>query len=153
MFKLFHKILKRSFDYTLYFLALSFAITISLVRILVWMIEEQHFPSELYLFIGHTHIHHYTYGFLIISLAAIITSVSREITQVTRNFLAIIFGVGLALVIDEFGMWVAFNQDYWNLTSRAAILLTLFILVAAAWTLGHREKKREKLLHRRNNIL
>lgn len=144
MLKLISKMLRKSFDYSLYLLTLAFLCTILIVRILVWLVEAQHFPNEIYLFIGSTHIHHYTYGFLVISLAVIMISVMRELNQVMRNFLALIFGVGLALVIDEFGMWVAFNQNYWNLTSKIAILLTIAILITASWMLSIKEKKRRR---------
>lgn len=142
MIKFFNKMLRRSFDYSLYLLALAFVCTILIVRTLVWSVESQHFPNEIYLFIGNTHIHHYTYGFLIVSIAVIIISITRELNQVMRNFLALLFGLGLALITDEFGMWVAFNQDYWNLTSKIAILLTIVILVTAAWALSIKEKRR-----------
>lgn len=136
--------LRKQFDYSLYLLALAFVCTILIVRTLVWSIEGQHFPIEIYLFIGNTHIHHYTYGFLIVSIAVVIISITRELNQVMRNFLGLLFGIGLALITDEFGMWVAFNKDYWNLTSKVAILLTVIILITAAWTLAGKEKKRRR---------
>ncbi|TAN57525.1 hypothetical protein EPN15_04110 [Patescibacteria group bacterium] len=142
MIKFFNKMLRKSFDYSLYLLTLAFVSTILIVRTLVWSVESQHFPNEIYLFIGNTHIHHYTYGFLIISLAVIMISVMRELNQVMRNFLALLFGVGLALITDEFGMWVAFNKDYWNLTSKLAIFLTIAILLIASWILSIKEKRR-----------
>lgn len=58
-------------------------------------------------------------------------------TTPTKRWLiviAIAYGVGLALALDEFGMWLHFGGSFWQRVSYDAITIVGNILLLAAFT-------------------
>lgn len=82
----------------------SFIITFSIARIV------SHLAPEFYLEISPgLHIHHYTYGFFILAISGYLTLVFSG--PRAKFWLALLFGIGLALSFDEFGMWLRLKDD------------------------------------------
>lgn len=63
----------------------------------------------LFLSVHGTHVHHLTYGIIMLAVTGFISLVWP---QVSRILLAIAYGVGLALAFDEFGMWLHLTSNY-----------------------------------------
>lgn len=84
------------------------------------------FYPETFVHVNGQHIHHFAYGFVILALAGYLA-----ITRPRRSppWLAIIFGIGLALAIDEAGMWLHLTNYYYNETSENIIILTTAVLI------------------------
>jgi hypothetical protein len=82
----------------------------------------------LYLRVHHVHVHHFTYGIMVLAVVGFISLVMT----VPSRVLAVFYGAGLALSFDEFGMWVHLT-DHYNIDSSedamALILVTLVFLV------------------------
>jgi hypothetical protein len=82
---------------------------------------------------GGTHIHHLNVGiFLLAGVGAYLLfgqPVGRRFTAA-----AVVYGIGMALTFDEFGMWVHLGGSYWQRASLDAIgvLSAGFGLVAFA---------------------
>jgi hypothetical protein len=63
----------------------------------------------LHLSVGGTHVHHLTYGIIILAITGF---VSLAWPAVPRRSLAAIYGIGLGLAFDEFGMWLHLTANY-----------------------------------------
>lgn len=105
-------------------------------RIVVFLIMSRRMP-DLYLHLGGTHVHHLNYGiFMLSGVGAYLVFQSPRGRPRTRA--AVIYGAGLALTFDEFGMWVHLGGPYWQRASFDAVtvLAALLGLVAYAPTLA-----------------
>jgi hypothetical protein len=48
-----------------------------------------------------------------------------------RTWLALLYGVGLALTFDEFAMWIKLTTNYWSWLSYSAVLVIAILLLIA----------------------
>ncbi len=97
----------------------TFLLTFIASRIVVFLIMSRRMP-DLYLYLGGTHIHHLNYGiFLLSGLGAYWLFTAPENRNL--NLSAVIYGCGMALTYDEFGMWVRLGGSYWQRASLDAI--------------------------------
>lgn len=81
--------------------------------------------------IAGVHIHHEVFGILALLVAGVLA-----IDDVMRLPRAILFGVGAALVLDEFALVVFLKDVYWlpqGLLSVAAIAIGFMALAVNAW--------------------
>ena len=113
----------------------AFVTTFMAARVLVFLIVSRRIP-DLFLHVGGTHIHHLNYGiFLLSGVGAYLLLVRPE----GRRLLvaAPVYGVGLALTFDEFGLWVHLGGSYWQRASFDAVVvvgaLLALIAVAPEW--------------------
>jgi hypothetical protein len=112
-----------------------FLLTFMLARIVVFLIMSRRIP-DLYLHLGGSHIHHLNYGiFLLAGLGAFLLFGKPEGRWLQAA--AVVYGIGMALTFDEFGMWVRLGGSYWQRASVDAVgvVAALFGLVAYAPTL------------------
>ena len=106
----------------------AFIITILISRSTVFAIERQlDIPFLGYNVIDDYHIHHFAYGRILLS---IVTFSSLFLSGHSRyfNFLYIMYGVSLALIYDEFGIWLKLDSDYHQRISTMAIIVILLLL-------------------------
>ncbi len=90
-----------------------------------------HFP-DLFLNIHGTHVHHFTYGFFVLAIIGFVSIVSER----ARRVQAVIYGIGLALAFDEFGMWLRLTSDYHLDSSEDAIAWIIAFLVFLVYGVG-----------------
>jgi hypothetical protein len=90
---------------------------------------------------GGPHIHHMTFGivgnlvigYLWILQVGTAEYPSRRMSRITSY----LFGVGAALTLDEFALWLNLEDDYWNAKGRESIdAVVLFGSVLALGGLG-----------------
>ncbi len=108
----------------------AFLLTFIAARALVILIMTRRLP-DLFLHFGGTHVHHLNYGiFLLSTIAAILLFANLNETQ--RAACAVVYGIGMALTFDEFGMWLHLGGSYWQRASFDAVivLLSIFGLIA-----------------------
>jgi hypothetical protein len=109
----------------------SFLLTFIAARVVVFLIVSRRIP-DIYLHLGGTHIHHLNYGiFLLAAVGAYLLLGHPEEWAIGRA--AILYGVGLALTFDEFGLWLHLGGGYWQRASFDAVvviaaLLTLILI-------------------------
>lgn len=84
-----------------------------------------HFPS-FFLEVRGVHIHHLTYGIFLLAIAGIFSLNFSSWKWKIAN--AIVYGIGLALAFDEFGMWIHLEDEYWVRQSYDAIIILVGIL-------------------------
>ena len=97
----------------------SFIFTFIAARVLVYLIMARIIP-DFYLYVGGTHIHHLNYGIFLLSGVGAYLLFAR-----TKNRslvpAAVLYGIGLALTFDEFGMWLHLGGAYWQRASFDAL--------------------------------
>ncbi len=102
-----------------------FLTTFVVVRILVYAWTYEYIP-EISLMIKGIEIHHFNLGIFILAVVGyfILTNEKEE----NRLKLAKIYGIGLALAFDEFGMWLHLNDNYWLRHSLDAVVIISVVL-------------------------
>ena len=112
----------------------AFLITFILARLLVYFILAGYLPPELFLTVRGVHIHHFTYGVVILSIVGLYLILKRPAADSRRFKLAVwFFGIGLGLTFDEFGMWIRLEDDYWIRQSYDAVVIVGLLLLNIAY--------------------
>src|SRR5476649_2190331 len=114
----------------------TFLLTFIASRVLVILIMARKIP-DFFLHMGGTHVHHLNYGIFTLSAVGGVL-LFMDLTDGQRTLCAILYGFGMALTFDEFGMWLHLGGSYWQRASFDAIivLLGLFGVIAFAPTLA-----------------
>ena len=110
----------------------AFIVTFVTARILVILIMLHWIPCfYLYMGQGHVHVHHLNYGiFLLSGVGGYL--VFRRPTGARLRAAAAVYGVGLGLTFDEFGMWLHLGGLYWQRASFDAVVVVAAILTLIA---------------------
>ena len=66
------------------------------------------------------HIHHQVWGILLILVAAVLEFAYQPDTP-WLEVLGAVFGIGAALTLDEFALWVHLDDVYWSEEGRKSI--------------------------------
>ncbi|PYO92070.1 MAG: hypothetical protein DMD58_02905 [Gemmatimonadetes bacterium] len=107
---------------------LSLMLTFVLARLVSILIALHRMPN-IFFHVHDTHVHHLNYGiFLLAGVGAYLLFSSGPAGPAA----AVVYGIGLGLTFDEFGMWLHLNGDYWQRASFDAIV----VLVAALGLAG-----------------
>ncbi len=121
--------------------SVSFLITFMGVRVLVWLIVHHAAPFQWVVVRGR-HIHHLVWGILILLLVGYgwLMDLGRAHSPTSIFFgrlMSIGYGVGAALTLDEFALWLDLEPDaYWSRTGRLsidAVILFGSLLAVGAW--------------------
>ncbi len=104
---------------------------------LVILIMTRRMP-DLFLHLGGTHVHHLNYGIFLLSAVGAILVFGQRPSVRLRQICALLYGFGMALTFDEFGMWLHLGGGYWQRASFDAVivLLSLFGVLAFAPSLA-----------------
>ncbi len=104
----------------------SFIVTFALARSMAILMLVGRM-GDFYLRFGGTHVHHLNYGIFILSgLCGYLIFMRPGPRHIARA--AALYGVGLALTFDEFGMWLHLEDMYWQRASFDAMVLIAAIL-------------------------
>lgn len=113
----------------------AFLFTFAASRILVYLIMSHRLP-DLYVHVGGTHVHHLNYGIFLLAGVGGYLLFHRS-TGPPQPLVALLYGVGLALTFDEFGMWLHLNDQYWQRASFDAVIVITaalgLLVVAPRW--------------------
>lgn len=114
----------------------TFLVTFIVTRVVVLLIMTGRLP-DLYLYAGGNHVHHLNYGIFLLSGIGAYLLFWQPVGR-ALSLAAIIYGIGLALTFDEFGMWLHLGGSYWQRTSwdGIVILASLLAVIAFAPALG-----------------
>jgi len=121
--------------------SVSFLVTFAGVRMLVVLVMHQEGPFQWVMVHGR-HIHHLVWGILILLLVGYgwLLDLGRSHSPVSifmSRLMSISYGVGAALTLDEFALWLNLDPDaYWRREGRAsidAVILFGGILAVGAW--------------------
>jgi len=114
----------------------AFLFTFIAARVLVYLIMS-HRIRDLFLHVGATHVHHLNYGIFLLSFAGAYLLFAQPHGSML-SLTAVLYGIGLGLTFDEFGMWLHLGGSYWQRASFDAVVViaALLFLIAAAPALG-----------------
>lgn len=108
-----------------FWILISFLPTFLVSRLMVYL------DPGLFINIRGVHIHHLTYGIFLLAIAGFL---SQNLSNPKwKIMVATIYGVGLALSFDEFGMWLRLQDDYWVRQSYDAVLIILSFLISLVY--------------------
>jgi hypothetical protein len=141
----------------LFVASVSFFLTFAGVRGVVYAIEHQ-IPPFHFIELGGRHIHHLVFGIIILLLVGYgwlseIGTGADDSSILLSRLMSILYGVGAALTLDEFALWLNLRDVYWSREGREsidAIILFGALLAAGAWgaPLFRRTVKKRKPGHR-----
>ncbi len=107
---------------------LSLMLTFIAARV-VSILMMLHWMPDIFLYVRDTHVHHLNYGiFLLVGVGAYLLFHPGPAAAPA----AVVYGIGLGLTFDEFGMWLHLNGDYWQRASFDAVI----VLAAALGLVG-----------------
>jgi hypothetical protein len=140
----------------LFLAAVGFALTFLAVRLVVLLILF-HIGPFGWIVLGGMHIHHLVWGIvlLLVSGYAMVAEIGIEATPRSLflgRLIAILYGVGAALTLDEFTMWLNIKESTWTFQGRESIdVVVLFgaLLAVGAWGAPLWTKRPRK--HRKHN--
>lgn len=124
----------------LFVASVSFFVTFLGVRLLVFAITH-HIGPFSWVEVGGRHIHHLVWGILILlgvgyAWLAEIGTGSTPTSIFLSRLLAVLYGVGAALTLDEFALWLNLANVYWSPEGREsidAVILFGALLAIGAW--------------------
>jgi hypothetical protein len=70
--------------------------------------------------VGGTHVHHLVWGILVVLIAGY-SGIAFAPDSPWREVLAILFGIGAGLTLDEFALWLHLRDVYWEQEGRRSI--------------------------------
>jgi hypothetical protein len=120
----------------------AFLLTFALLRAITAIIHFELFPHgpfhDLVTASG-LHIHHLFWGILLLMITGFVALATRDPQWHLR--IALVFGVALALTLDEFALWLRLADVYWSpegleslkAAAVAAALLAVYAFGQPAW--------------------
>ncbi|MCL5746661.1 MAG: hypothetical protein M1277_00030 [Patescibacteria group bacterium] len=103
---------------------LSFLITFAIVRTVTHLQKFGILPNQN----GVLHIHHLVPGILLLLISGYV-GLSFWASDRIRHFMAILFGIGAALTIDEFALWLYLRDVYWERQGRDSIDAMIYVII------------------------
>ena len=123
----------------LFVAAVSFFVTFAGIRALTWSIHHEVGPFHD-IHMGGRHIHHLVWGILLLLLvgygwlAEVGTGTASSSVFLSRA-MALLYGAGAALTLDEFALWLNLRDVYWAREGRASVDVALLFgsLLLISW--------------------
>jgi len=101
-------------------LTVAFLVTFGLVRLITYSVRYPWLPfCHNIRTPGGVHVHHMVPGMLLVLVSGYFGLVLSE--DRWSGLLAILFGIGAALVLDEFALWLRLADVYWEPEGRESI--------------------------------
>jgi hypothetical protein len=130
----------------LFNLLTSFAGTFIAVRTVTYLLRRRRsFGPFRNVMVGRRHIHHFVPGIMIAFGAGAAAILSRN--ELLEPWLALIFGVGMGLTLDESALLLELEDVYWSREGLLSVQITLAVIaVLGALALGLRFLRRGERL-------
>lgn len=126
---------------------IAFTVTFVVVRAITYSIRHGKGPLRN-VSVGGTHLHHYMWGILTVSTVGGVALRGEDRFR-RHPLVAIAYGAGLALIVDEFALLLDLQDVYWAKQGRTSIDLAIGLIAAAGSLLAGapvlRRLRRERL--------
>jgi hypothetical protein len=120
-------------DLPVLLLLISFGVTFGVTRFITHSIRADRFSWLGDVEAGDVHIHHLVWGICLLLVSGLLAVAVQPPLEVT----AIVFGVGAALTLDEFALWLHLDDVYWSEQGRQSIdAVIVFAIVAGFMVIG-----------------
>ena len=97
----------------------AFVVTFAVTRVITNLIRRGRGPFRD-MAVGGVHIHHQVWGIFLLLLVGTIELAYRP-NHPWLEVLAVLFGVGAALTLDEFALWLRLDDVYWGPEGRRSV--------------------------------
>jgi hypothetical protein len=112
---------------------IAFGATFGITRFITHSIRAQRFSWLKDVETGDTHIHHLVWGICLLLLSGLLAIAIQPPLEVT----AVVFGIGAALTLDEFALWLHLDDVYWSEQGRQSIdAVIVFALLGGLTAVG-----------------
>jgi hypothetical protein len=117
-----------------FLILLAFVLSFGFIRTSAHMIRAQvsWWPGNVQTKSG-THVHHLVWGILLLLTMGYV-GIAVAPGSPWREFVAIAFGIGMGLTLDEFALWLNLQDVYWSEKGRQsidAVIVTTVLLAIA----------------------
>lgn len=121
--------------------AIGFFVTFAVARSIAYAAYRKAGPFH-YVYVGGTHIHHLVFGILLLLAVGFcwlieVGTGERASSLLASRLMSLLYGVGAALTLDEFALWLNVQEGiYWtrrDLISLDAVLLFGVGLLIGIW--------------------
>jgi hypothetical protein len=120
----------------LFLASIGFLVTFGIVRGITHLIRAGVGPFHN-VSSGGLHIHHLVWGILILILVGYVWLIEQGVgSNWIASVTALLFGVGAALTLDEFALWLNLQDVYWTGTGREsidAVIIFISLLSVGIW--------------------
>ena len=119
-----------------FIILVAFLLTFGIVRFITHAIRRGRFGLRNIQTFGGLHIHHLVPGILLLLLSGYLGIGLGG--RVSIPFTALLFGIGAALTLDEFALWLHLEDVYWAKQGRDSIdAVIIMATLLAIGVLGH----------------
>lgn len=105
----------------------AFIVTFLTARFVTKAIREGRGPFRD-MRVGGVHVHHQVYGIFLLLIVGTVEFTYRPDTPM-RHVLAVFFGIGAALTLDEFALWLRLDDVYWTKEGRSSVDAALIAVI------------------------
>src|SRR5579859_3765128 len=120
----------------LFLASVAFLLTFAIVRAITISIRAGIGPFHN-VSAGGTHIHHLVWGILLLILVGYVWLLEVGVgSSWVASLTAIVFGIGAALTLDEFALWLNLQDVYWEQQGRVSVDVVLIfggLLSVGVW--------------------
>jgi hypothetical protein len=118
----------------LFLASLGFLLTFAVVRVITHLIRAGVGPFHN-VSSGGLHIHHLVWGILLLLVVGYVWLIEEGTgSNLLSSVTAFAYGVGAALALDEFALWLNLQDVYWTGTGRESI--DAVVIFAAGLSVG-----------------
>lgn len=137
--ELFHQHVRDRPKRRLFLAAVGFFLTLGLARAMAYSAAHNIGPFH-YIFIRGRHVHHLVWGILLLLVVGFcwlieVGTGTKGTSRFASRLMSLLYGVGAALTLDEFALWLNLEEAvYWTREGRAS--LDAILLFGAALSLA-----------------
>ena len=113
---------------SLLFAWLAFAVTFAALRALTYAIHRGAAGPFGDITVGSVHLHHYVWGIALLMLVGLVSLVVD--TPRYNPWLGTVYGIGCALVVDEYALLLNLRDVYWADEGRVSVDAALLLIAA-----------------------
>lgn len=106
------------------FVLVSFFLTFIVVRTITYLQLNGLLPNQTW----QPHIHHLVPGIFLLLFSGYMSISFWNIPRI-RVMMSVFFGIGAALTIDEFALWLHLRDVYWAVEGRISVDAVIFTMV------------------------
>lgn len=121
------------------FATLGFVVAVAITRAVTGTLHAAGAGANGGIVIGGVHIHHLVAGIVILLLVGyawlLLSGVNEQPTRRGFRVSAVAYGVGAALVLDEFALWLRLQDVYWERQGRESFEALAFFAGLLLWAL------------------
>lgn len=119
-----------------FIILVAFLVTFGIVRLITHAIRRGRFGLRNIQTSGGLHIHHLVPGIILLLISGYLGLGLGD--RVSIPFMALLFGIGAALTLDEFALWLHLEDVYWAKQGRDSIdAVIIMATLLGLGVLGH----------------